>query len=51
MNLKEFKRVAELCELLEIKTFSDLKIFEESHEMTFVNSQELINALEKELNK
>ena len=49
MNFCLLDRFIELCELVGIKTFEDLKVFEDEYRLTAPNGEQLISALEKEI--
>nr|DAG81690.1 MAG TPA: hypothetical protein [Caudoviricetes sp.] len=49
MNCSMLNRFMELCELVGIKTLSDLRIFADDYGLTAPNGEQLISALEKEI--
>ena len=49
MNCKMLNRFMELCELVGIKTFADLKVFEDEYCLTAPTGEQIINVLEKEI--
>lgn len=49
MNCSVLNRFMELCELVGIKTLSDLRIFADDYGLIAPNGEQLISALEKEV--
>ena len=49
MKTETMKRIYELCELLEIKTISDLERFKVEYQLVKPTGEELIAALEMEV--
>ena len=49
MNCKMLNRFMELCELVGIKTFADLKVLTDDYCLTAPTGEQIITALEKEI--
>lgn len=49
MNIDRINWFMKLCDLVGIKTLNDLKIFEDSYNLTAPTGEQLIKALEKEV--
>ena len=49
MNCSMLNRFIELCELVGIKTLSDLRIFADDYGLSAPNGEQIISALEREV--